>query len=99
MKETSIKKSKRDVYAGYVEKYMLGQEIIDYFSEAYETFGKNHSQVHSTKMDLTKKRKLKSNITYRVFLNDLFCKIMDADTDENVYFWGYTFDKSDWAKD
>ena len=50
-------------------------------------------------MDLSKYKKLKANGVYRVFINKLFCKIMDNKTDATLYFFGYTMERPPWAKD
>ena len=91
---------KREIYNGYEEKNITGIEIKKYFENAYECFGRHHEKVSSHKIDFNKYySKIKDDITYRVFINDLFCKIMDAETDANIYFFGYTLEKPLWAKD
>jgi hypothetical protein len=42
---------------------------------------------------------VKDDITYRLFINDFFCRIMDKVTDKQIYFFGYTRVKPAWAKD
>lgn len=92
--------AKRELYNGYQEKYLTGEEIKQLFSKSYECFGKHHQQVSSYKIDFEKYyKKIKNSITYRVFLNDMFCMILDNDTDAKLYFFGYTNEKPDWAKD
>ena len=91
---------KRSVYGGYEEKYMTGAEIFEYFSDAYLTFGRHHEKISSYRIDFKKYYpKIKSNVRYRLFINDYFCKIMDDETDKNIYFFGYTKEKPAWAKD
>ena len=94
-----MEKEKRAVYAGYEEQYMTGQEIIDLFSNAYECYGRHHEQITAYKMDWSYKKKIKPENTYRVFINDLFCAIFDADTDQKLYFFGYTMEAPPWAKE
>lgn len=89
----------REVYNGYEEHYMTGKEIKEYFSDAYLRFGRHHSMISSHKIDLSRYSKLKDEETYRVFLNEMFCKIMNKDTDANIYFIGYTKERPKWAKD
>ena len=36
--------TKRPVYNGYEERIMTGQELFDYFANAYECFGRHHQQ-------------------------------------------------------
>ena len=91
---------KREVYNGYEEKFLKGDEIKQLFANSYECFGKHHQQVSSYKMNFDKYySKIKSSVTYRVFINDLFCMILDNKTDSKLYFFGYTNVKPNWAKD
>lgn len=91
--------TKRPVYNGYEERIMTGQELFDYFANAYECFGRHHQQIRSHRMNLSKYKKLKADGVYRVFINKLFCKIMDNETDASLYFFGYTMERPPWAKD
>lgn len=69
---------------------MLGEEIKEILSVYYEYFGNHHSQISSYSIDFTKKfKKLKDNVTYRVFMNDIFCAIFDECSDAKLYFFGY----------
>lgn len=91
---------KRPVYNDYTEYYMTGAEIKEYFAGCYERFGRHHSQIRSYSIDFAKSyKKIQDNVVYRLFINDYFCKIMRADTDGHVYFFGYTREKPKWAKD
>lgn len=90
---------KRPVYNGYNERYLTGKEIKEQFKDAYGTFGKHHSQVSSTKINFTYYPKILDDVSYRIFINDHFCKIMYADNDKDVYFISYTKNKPSWAKD
>lgn len=85
---------KRDVYNGYEEHYMTGMEIKKYFEGCYETSEKHHSVTSDHTIDFSKDySRVKDNVTYRLFINDCFCKIMNGETDTNVYFFGYTREK------
>lgn len=91
---------KKPVYNGCKEKYLTGKEIVELFSSSYECFGRHHEQVSSHRIDFRKYYpKIKDDITYRVFLNDIFCAIFDNETDNKIYFFGYTNEKPAWAKD
>jgi hypothetical protein len=91
---------KRDVYNGYDEKFLTGRQIRELFVDSYECFGKHHQQVSSRKMDFDKYyQKIKNDVTYRIFLNYIFCMILDNETDAKLYFFGYTNEKPAWAKD
>lgn len=91
---------KREVYNGYEEHIMTGTEIKTYFKDAYECFGRHHEKISSYKINFEKYySKIKDDVTYRVFLSKNFCKIMNYETDSNIYFFGYTKNKPNWAKD
>ena len=93
-------KEKISVYNGYDERYLSGKEVKELFIGCYETFGRHHSQVSSHQIDLTKyRRNIKDDIYYRLFINENFCKILIAETDAPVCFFGYTQNKPAWAKD
>lgn len=92
--------TKREVYNGYEESFLTGEQIKELFANSYECFGKHHSQVSSHKIDFSKYySKIKNDVTYRIFLNNDFCMILDKKTDAKLYFFGYTNLKPDWAKD
>lgn len=92
--------TKREVYNGYEEKFLTGTEIKELFSDAYECFGKHHSQISSHKINFAKFfGRIKTEVTYRIFLNENFCMILDNETDTKLYFFGYTKQKPTWAKD
>lgn len=85
---------KRPVYNGYTEHYLSGTEIKEYFKDSYQRYGRYNSQISSYKIDFNKYYpKIKDDITYRVFLNDSFCNILDATTDNKIYFFGHTSEK------
>lgn len=91
--------AKRAVYNGYQEAYMTGLEIKEFLTDAYSTFGRHHSMISSTRIKIDTFRKLKNEAEFRVFYNEAFFKIMDSETDKNLYFIGYTKNRPDWAKD
>jgi len=91
---------KRPVYNGYIEYYMNGKEIRNYFNGCYECFGRHHAQISSLQINFDKSfKKLKGDQVYRLFINELFCVILDNKTDDKLYFFGYTRVKPAWAKD
>lgn len=91
---------KRPVYNGYEERFLTGKAIKQLFSNSYECFGRHHEQVSSHKMDFAKYyKRIKDDETYRLFINDIFCMILDNKTDAKLYFFGYTNEKPAWAKD
>ncbi len=92
-------REKRPVYNGYEEKYMTGQEIINTFSKAFECFGRHHERTSAYKMDWSCKPRVKPDKTYRLFINNHFCCILDGDTDNKLYFFGYTMEPPPYAKE
>ena len=85
---------KRAIYNGYEEKFLKGSELKFLFANSYECFGKHHQRVASHKIDFTKFfKRLSTDVTYRVFINDIFCMILDNETDQKLYFFGYTNEK------
>ena len=91
---------KRPVYNGYTEYYMTGIEIKNYFAGCYERFGRHHERITAYAINFAKAfPRVKDDVLYRLFINNSFCKIMKADTDGSVYFFGYTREKPKWAKD
>ena len=81
---------KRPVYNGYNEHYLCGKVLKDYFKNCYYTTGKHHSIVLGIRisdyLDLLNIDELKE---YRIFVNDYFCRVMDAETDRLISFFGY----------
>ncbi len=89
---------KREVYDGYTEYYWAGNEVKEYFKKAYGCFGRHHGQISSTRMKFDKYySRIKEDKTYRIFLSDIFCLVLNSETDSKLYFFGYTFEKPDWA--
>ena len=91
---------KTEVYNDYEEFYMTGAEIKEHFKGSYEIFGRHHEKVSSNQINFdTFYKNVKDSITYRLFINEYFCRIMNGETDKQVYFFGYTRVKPLWAKD
>lgn len=92
---------KMEVYNGYDEYFMTGLEIKERFKGCYETFGRHHEMISSKQIDFDgKHRKVKDDVMYRVFIKEgFFVKIMDAETDKQKHFFGYTKERPKWATD
>jgi hypothetical protein len=90
---------KRPVYNGYDEAYMTGKEIKEYLSDAYGRFGRHHEMISSTRIKIDSFKKLQDDKLFRIFYNEFFFKIMDAETDSSLYFIAYTKERPKWAKD
>ena len=78
---------KTKVYHGYEEYYMTGREIKEHFKGCYECFGQHHEKVSSHQINFNAYYKnMKDSVTYRLFINDYFCRVMDGEIDKQVYF-------------
>lgn len=81
---------RRAVYNGYEEKYITGAELKQLFESCYFTGKRHHSTVLGISIpDYLDIMGVDPNKTYRVFLNEFFCKIMKEDTDGEICFFGY----------
>jgi len=79
----------RSVYNGYEAAYMTGEEIKKYLSDAYSRVGPYHEQTAGTKISIRQFKRIQDNTRYRVFYNDGFFKIMDAETGAELYWISY----------
>lgn len=79
----------RSVYNGYEAAYMTGKEIKKYLSDAYSRVGSYHEQTAGTKINIRQFKRIQDNARYRVFYNDGFIKIMDAETGAALYWISY----------
>ena len=80
---------KRSVYNGYEAAYMTGKEIKKYLSDAYSRVGSYHEQTAGTKINIQRFKRIQDDMRYRVFYNDGFIQIMDAETDAELYWISY----------
>jgi len=80
---------KRTVYNGYEAAYMTGKEIKEYFSDAYTRVGLYHEQTAGTEINIQQFRRIQDNTQYRVFYNDGFFNILDAETGAELYWISY----------
>ncbi len=82
----------RAVYNGYTEKFLTGKELKEMFFNAFYCGDKHHSTIYDiTIPEYFSYIKIKDDKTYRVFFNDMFCKIMNSKTDGNIGFFSYVF--------
>ena len=82
---------KKPVYHGYKELYLSGSELRNAFSEKYLSTGRHHSVVVGISIpEYLKLIGIKDDGKYRIFVNVYFCKIMDAETDAEIDFFGHT---------
>lgn len=82
---------KKPVYNGYREIYLSGSELKDAFVGKYLTTGRHHSVVLGISVpEYFVLIGIKDSKKYRIFVNVNFCKIMDAETDAEIDFFGHT---------
>lgn len=88
---------KKPVYNGYEERYISGSELKQLFHNHFYTTGRHHSIVLGlTIPDYLDFLKIDSAITYRIFVNEYFCRVMDGETDRLISFFGHhSVDKID----
>ena len=80
----------RKVYNGYDEKYLTGKELSVMFQEAFYCDGRHHSVVYDITMpEYFDYLKIKEDEQYRIFYNELFCKIMSTKNDKSIDFFSY----------
>lgn len=79
----------RSAYNGYEAGYMTGKEIKEYLSDAYSRVGAYHEQTAGTKINIQHFKRIQDDTRYRVYYNDGFIKIMDAETDAELYWISY----------
>ena len=90
---------KKPVYHGYRELYLSGSELKDVFAGKYLTIGRHHSAVVGISIpEYLKLIGIKEDGKYRIFVNVYFCKIMDAETDAEIDFFGHVALKNVSAK-
>lgn len=82
---------KKPVYNGYNEKYIIGSELKATFENKYYATGRHHSVILGiTIPEYLRLINIDNTQTYRIFLNDYFCRIMDGETDKLIAFFGYS---------
>ncbi len=81
---------KTEVYDGYEEKYLTGTALKNMFADAYIADGKHHMEIKNLSVvDYLEFIGIKDDEEYRIFVNDLFCRIMRNDDDKLVCFFGH----------
>lgn len=82
---------KKPVYNGYNEKYIVGSELKNTFKNMYYATGRHHSVILGiTISEYLELINIDDTKTYRIFINDYFCRIMDGETDKLIAFFGYS---------
>ena len=81
---------KLPVYNGYEEKYLTGAEMKSMFCDSYYTSGRHHSVVLGLSIpDYLDIYGIEDHKTYRIFINNVFCRIADGETDQKITFFGH----------
>lgn len=82
---------KKPVYNGYEEKYLTGIELKKHFKNKYYSTGRHHSIILGiTISDYLCLIEISDTKTYRIFINDFFCRVMDGENDKLISFFGYS---------
>ncbi len=82
---------KKPVYNGYNEKYIIGSQLKATFENKYYATGRHHSVILGiTIPEYLRLINIDNAQTYRIFINDYFCRIMDGETDKLIAFFGYS---------
>lgn len=80
----------REVYSGYTEKFLTGKELVEMFNNAFYCDGRHHSVVYDITMpEYFDFLKIKEDKKYRIFYNESFCKIMNAENDKSIGFFSH----------
>lgn len=84
-------REKKPVYNGYEERYVTGEELSKLFEGRYLTTGRHHSAVLGLPIpDYLWFLGIDEQKTYRIFINQSFCRLMRGDTDGLISFFGHT---------
>lgn len=84
-------KEKKPVYNGYEERYLTGYELKETFKNHYYSTGRHHSVVLGiTIPDFLELIGISDSKEYRIFINNSFCRVMKADDDAVVVFFGHS---------
>ncbi len=83
-------REKRPVYNGYEERYATGEELRRIFLGEYLVDkGRNSPILRISIPDYLSFLGIKDSKTYRIFINQFFCKVMNANTDGTIDFFGH----------
>ena len=81
---------KKPVYNGYEERYLSGAELKDLFKDHYYATGRHHSVILGLSIpDFLELKGISDSKEYRIFINKFFCRVMNADTDGLIVFFGH----------
>lgn len=81
---------KKKVYNGYEERYLSGMELKKLFENHYYMTGRHHSVILGILIpDYLELNGISDSEKYRIFFNEHFCRVMRADTDSLIVFFGH----------
>lgn len=81
---------KKPVYNGYEECYLNGAELKNMLKDHYYATGRHHSVILGISIsDYLELKGLSDSKEYRIFINEFFCRVMNADTDGLIVFFGH----------
>ena len=81
---------KKPVYNGYEERYLNGAELKALFKDHYYATGRHHSVILGISIpDYLELKGVSDSREYRIFINKFFCRVMKADTEGLIVFFGY----------
>ena len=81
---------KKTVYDGYEERYLNGAELKDLLKNHYYATGRHHSVILGISIpDYLELKGVSDLKEYRIFINKFFCRVMKADTDSLIVFFGH----------
>lgn len=81
---------KKPVYNGYEELYLSGAELKELFKDHYYATGRHHSVILGISIpDFLEMKGISDSKEYRIFINKFFCRVMNANTDGLIVFFGH----------
>ena len=83
-------KEKILIYNGYKELYLKGIELEELLKEEYYATGRHHSVIKGiTIPEFLKTNGIQKQESYRIFINDSFCQIMDESGIKKICFFAH----------
>lgn len=81
---------KKQVYNGYQERYVTGREMAEFFKGCYLTAGRHHSDILALSVpEYLHLLGIEDMVTYRIFYNQYFCRVMNGASDGWIAFFGH----------
>lgn len=81
---------KTKVYNGYEEMFLTGAALKERFHKEFYATGRHHDDITAIKIpDYLELKGIVEEQQYRIFVNDYFCRVMDAETDKPKCFFAH----------